>query len=303
MKNLKLIELANSFVEYFKEFNIKNIPESFIREYYILTNDDFISIVEFTKWLNINRKTMIANLQKNYKEGQDFFYVSIDDEIDCIKLYSEKNLDFKTNQKYIKITSKCFKDICIKSLTPKGTLVRKYYMELDDLFKKFHLNKINDVSEENEALKNNLKKNNKQIHNKEGIYIWKKIKEKTNKHRIGRSNNILGRLNDHNSSNIDKILPEIIVYTNYSEQFENLLKFSLEEFLYRGEFYECDIKIIEKNIHNIINFLKKQNNNFKVDNDIQKFFNNKINKFNLTKLNKKNSKKSSKKLSKKSSKK
>ena len=36
---------------------------------------------------------------------------------------------------------------------------------------------------------------------------------------------IYGRLNDHNSSNIDKIVPELIVYVNYSEQVENLLKF------------------------------------------------------------------------------
>ena len=40
-------------------------------------------------------------------------------------------------------------------------MVRKYYLELDDLFKKFHLNKINDMSEENEVLKNNQKENNK----------------------------------------------------------------------------------------------------------------------------------------------
>jgi hypothetical protein len=123
MKNLKLIELANSFVKYFKEFNIKSIPENFIKEYYILTNDNFISIVEFTKWLEINRKTMIANLQKNYKKDEDYFIISIEDEINCIKLYSKKNLDFKINQKYIKITPKCFKDICIKSLTAKGMLV------------------------------------------------------------------------------------------------------------------------------------------------------------------------------------
>ncbi len=86
-------------------------------------------------------------------------------------------------------------------------------------------------------------------------YIFFLIKEDANKHRIGRANNILGRINEHNSSNIDKIVPEIIVYANYSEQFENLLKYSLEKFLYRGEFYECDIKIIEKNINIIINFL------------------------------------------------
>ena len=303
MKNLKLIELANSFVKYFKEFNVKNIPESFIKEYYILTSDNFISVVEFTEWLDVNRKTIIANIQTNYKKDTDYFFVSKEDEISYLKLYSEKNLDLKSNQKYIKITQKCFKDICIKSLTPKGILVRKYYMDLDDLFKKFHLNKIDDMSGENEVLKNNQKKSNKKIYEEEGIYVWKIIKE-NDKHRIGRATNILGRINDHNSSNIDKIVPEIIVYANYSEQFENLLKYSLEKFLYRGEFYKCDIKIIEKNIRSIINFLKKQNEKFIISKQIQKFYNNKIDNYkSIKKTGKKSNKKTSKKLSKKTSKK
>ena len=177
--------------------------------------------------------------------------------------------------------------------------MKKYYLELDDLFKKFHLNKINDMSEENEVLKNNQKKNNKKIYEEEGIYVWKKIKE-NDKHRIGRASNVLGRINDHNSSNIDKIVPEIIVYANYSEQFENLLKYSLEKFSYRGEFYECYIKIIEKNIRTIVNFLKKQNEKFIVSKQIQKFFYDNINTY---KSIKKTSKKLSKKISNKPSKK
>ena len=68
MDKIKIVELANSFLKYFKEFNVKNIPDNFIKEYYILTNDNFISIVEFIKWININRKTMTENIQKNYKK-------------------------------------------------------------------------------------------------------------------------------------------------------------------------------------------------------------------------------------------
>ena len=66
-----------------------------------------------------------------------------DDEFKNIILY--KNLDYKNNQKFIKITSNCFKDICIRSTTKKGSLMRKYYIELDELFKKFHLDKIENI--------------------------------------------------------------------------------------------------------------------------------------------------------------
>ncbi len=159
-----LINLANSFVKYFKSFNVKHIPENFVKEYYILSHGDYISLAEFVKWLGVNRKTVTENLKNNYKLNQDYFKVSINEELNCIKLYKKENYIFKRNQVFVKLTVKCFKDICIKSTTQKGTLVRKYYMELDDLFKKFHLSKIEDMSEENEILINNQKNNKKIIH-------------------------------------------------------------------------------------------------------------------------------------------
>ncbi len=128
-------------------------------------------------------------------------------------------------------------------------------MELDDLFKKFHLKSINNILVENEVMKNNQKANKKIIYEKEGIYVWCKIK---NKHRLGRSNNVYSRINVHNSSNMDKIMPELIAYLNDSELVENLLKFVLEKYLYRCEFYDCDIAIIEKAIIAICKFLKKK---------------------------------------------
>ena len=162
----------------------------------------------------------------------------------------------------------------------------------NDLFKKFHLEKIDDISVENEVLKNNQKNKKNIIHEKEGIYAWTNIKNKK-RHRIGRATNVYGRINDHNSSNADKIVPELIVYVNYSEQVENLLKFCLEKYSYRGEFYTCDIQIIEKTINNICLFLKKNNNKFIFEKDsIQKLY--KTNKSYVIQ-NKKNSKKTSKK--------
>jgi hypothetical protein len=164
-----IYQLANSFVEYFKNFNTKNIPESFIKEYYILSHQQYISLIEFTKWIDINRKTIIENLQKNYKLNEDYFITTHADEFKNIILY--KNLDSKHNQQFIKITSKCFKDICVRSNSNKGNLMRKYYSELDELFKKFHIDTIQDVSNENEILLNNQSKN--KLKNEEGLSVYK----------------------------------------------------------------------------------------------------------------------------------
>lgn len=98
-----------------------------IEEFNLFNECKFISIVEFTKWLDINRKTMIANIQNNYKKDTDYFIVPINDEINCIKLYPKETLVFKANQQFIKITPSCFKNICINSNTQKGSHVRRYY--------------------------------------------------------------------------------------------------------------------------------------------------------------------------------
>ena len=104
-------------------------------------------------------------------------------------------MDYKHNQKFIKITSKCFKDICIRSNSNKGNLMRKYYTELDELFKKFHIDTIQDVSNENEILLNNQSKN--KLKNEEGLYIWYEDKHDL-KYRIGKATNVYERIAIHN---------------------------------------------------------------------------------------------------------
>lgn len=262
---MDLHQLASSFVQYFRKFNTNNIPEDFIKDYYVLSHGEFISVVEFTTWLGLNRKTMVNNIKKNYEKNVDYFEITMDDEKMYVKLHDPTALNFESNHAHIKITQKCFKNICIKSSTEKGRLMREYCMKLDDLFKKFHLDELKDMTEENELLKNNQKNNKKVIHNQEGIYVWKKIREKPNNYRIGRALNVYGRINDHDSSNIDKISPQLVVYVTHSDVVESMLKFCLEKCSYRGEFYTCDISVIEKSIMDICNFMKESNPDFVFD--------------------------------------
>jgi superfamily II DNA or RNA helicase len=126
----------NNIIELTKKINISIIPEKFIKDYCIFSHCNFISIVEFIKWIDINRKSMIENLKKNYKKNIDYYITTMNDELECIKIYKKDSLTFKPNQKYIKITYKCFKDICINSSSSIGKLFRKYYSELDEFINK-----------------------------------------------------------------------------------------------------------------------------------------------------------------------
>jgi phage anti-repressor protein len=242
-------------LKYFKKYNIKNISEDFIHDYYIFSNSIYISVVEFIKWINIRRDTMITNILNNYKENEDYYFTTIDDEKKCVKIYDVDTLIFKKNQMYIKITSDCFKDICIKSSTENGKLVRSYYKSLDKLFQKFHLETIEKLLLVKEALLNI---------DKGGIYIWKKQKDNTTHYRIGNAIDVYGNLNNDNIYNIYEIKPKIIIYTNYSDLFKKILKNILKQYR-KGEIYVCSFNIMNNKINNLINFIENNINDFICD--------------------------------------
>jgi len=283
-------KLANDFVIYFNNKSNEKLPNLFIKEYYIFTAGKYVAVSEFIIWLGISRNTFIETLLNKFKKNKDYFIVNYEDEMKELKITLKSNYKKRSTTKYYLITTNCFKEYCTRSLTNKGNLVRKYYFKLDELFKEFHLEYIEKSETENKKLLNNQKKNDKKILNESGIYVWANSENNIDKYRIGCANNVYGRINQHNSSNVNKIYVKIIVYTKYYKIFEDLLKIYLEKYLYRGEFYKCNILIIEKNIKNIISFFQKTQNDcgFK---PIEKFY--KINKSNYP-ISKKNSKKSSK---------
>jgi len=295
----KTNKLADDFVIFFNKNSNEKLPDSFIRDYYIFTAGKYIAVSEFIVWLNVSRNSFIEKMLSRFKKNQDYFIVNYEDEMKELKITPQTNYRKRTNQKYYLITVNCFKEYCSRSLTEKGNLVRKYYFKLDELFKEFHLAYIEKSDKENEKLLNNQKTKNKiSVDGRAGVYIWNKLDDNSEIFRIGGADNVNGRINQHNSSNINKINPKIIVYTKYYKIFESLLKIYLENYLYRGEFYKCDLNIIEKAIKDIIIFIGKS----KKDSD--------LNLKSIVKFYKKNksfanniSKKSSKKLSKKSSKK
>lgn len=294
MNNIK--KLANDFVIYFNSKSNEKLPNIFIKEYYIFTAGKYISVSEFIIWLNVSRNAFIEKLLNRFIKNKDYFIVNYEDEMRELKITEEINYKKRTNQKYYLITSNCFKEYCSRSLTEKGNLVRKYYFKLDELFKEFHLEYIEKSDIENKKLLNNQKKKleTNKIIDKSGVYIWNKIDDNSEIYRIGGAENVYGRINQHNSSNINKINPKIIVYTKYYKIFESLLKIYLENYLYRGEFYKCDLEIIENGIKNTINFIK----NSKKDSDINSKsiikFNKKKNLL-ITNIKKKGSKKGSNK--------
>lgn len=285
---MDILKLADSFIEYLKLNKITNIPYDFIKEYYILSHGRYVSLYECVLWLDVKKHTITESLTINFKKNIDYFETSYENEKEHIKLFDKEKLVKNGNYKHILLTTTCFRDICLRSITKKGKIVRTYNIKIEDLFKDFHLNYISKLGKENEIILHNQKKI-KLTHN-EGIYVFRESNDDIDSHKLGKAEDIYGRIAQHNSSHKNKIIVELIIYTKCSSQIETFSKNCLSNYLYRGEYFKCDIKLIENVIKDSIKLLKKYNSDCNCENDnnckIVKKYNNK---------NKTQSKKTSKK--------
>ena len=139
-----------------------------------------------------------------------------------------------------------------------------YNIKIEDLFKDFHLNYISKLDKENEIILHNQKKI--KLTHAEGIYVFRESNDDLDSHKLGKSEDIYGRIAQHNSSHKNKIIVELIIYTKCSSQIEIFCKNCLSDYLYRGEYYKCNIELIESVIKDSIKLLKKYNSNCKCEN-------------------------------------
>ena len=81
----------------------------------------------------IRRKILECN---DYEENKDYKIIKKNDEL--VKIYesSVKIIKRKTSnrKKYYAVTGKCFKDLLLKTNTINGNNIRKYYIDLENIY-------------------------------------------------------------------------------------------------------------------------------------------------------------------------
>lgn len=249
-------QLATDFVKYYNSKTDEKIPDQFIRDYYLFTSGKYVSACELIKWLGIERNTFIKTLAQQYTVNVDYFVTTYEDEMNEIKVTDVKEYRKIFNQKYHLLTTHCFNEYATRSVTEKGKLIRKYYHKLNDIFKKFHIDYIRETSHENRKLLNNQRNSHSNVSNDSGVYVWSTYEHNASMFRIGCADNVYQRINQHNSSNIDKINICVVIYTSRFKDLEYLLKIALEGCFYRGEFYKCNYARINNAIKKCIGFMK-----------------------------------------------
>jgi len=219
------------------------LPEKFVKDFFFITNKSYndtnisIDFDLVAKWLSTRKDHLKEILIKNFEENFD---------------YTEQKLTKKDGIKSnnfveIKITPACFKELCMISQTAKAKEVRKYFLEMEKIVKKYYEMIQEQLNKELGLLKNNQKS---KLKKKKGgiIYVIEAMNSLTTLYKLGKSGDILKRLNTYNSGNANDIEILFELYVDDKDAVETCVKNALKKFQYRKykEIYEVDLQLIKE---------------------------------------------------------
>jgi phage anti-repressor protein len=225
---------------FLKKFS--DVPNGFIDDFFSISKESYndkdftINFEIVIKWLKTRKDNLKKILVSNFEEDYDYILNKI----------INRNRKIGANSKEILyLTPDCFKELCMISQTAKAKEVRKYYLSLEKLMRKYHEKIEQDLYKELGLLKKNQKP---KTQTKKGvIYILKALNSSANVYKIGRTKNLNNRLKNYNSGNANDIEPVFIMETNDIDKVEDCIKILVKDFQYRKfkEVYEIDINILK----------------------------------------------------------
>jgi len=257
-----------------------DVPNGFIDDFFNIAKEEYndtelsIDFDMVCKWLNVRKDNLKLPLTKFFSENYDYSITEVNKK--------HVNSSGASHAEIIMITPDCFKELCMISQTDKAKEVRKYYLSVEKLIRKYHQhiqeklqNKIQ-LLNTNQAPKINIKGG--------VIYFFRALNQinSTNiddiLYKIGKTYNTKNRFNTYNSGNANDIEPLFILECNDINKVEKCIKNLLTEYQYRKHkeiyeigvdalklvFFQCDElvqgfkKYMESNKNNIVdtNFKK-----------------------------------------------
>jgi phage anti-repressor protein len=225
---------------FLKQFS--TIPHEFITDFFIIAKEEYYDneiIIDFdtvSKWLKVNKSDIKKNLIKHFEENFDYTIEKINK-----KHNTGANIYYK-----ILITPNCLKELCMISQTAKAKEVRKYFIEMEKLIKRY----FETIKEEVYKKVGILEKNQKPKVNIDSgiIYILKALNSDTTLYKLGKTTNLKNRLKTYNSGNANDIEPLFILPVKDIDSVESCIKKGCKKFQYRKykEVYEIDIEVLKE---------------------------------------------------------
>lgn len=226
--------------DFLKKFS--TIPQKFITDFYVIAKEQYNEneiIIDFdivAEWLETQKGHLKNVLIKNFEKNYDYI------EKRTTKQHSHGGAKFIE----ILITPNCFKELCMVSQTAKAKEVRKYFIEMEKLIRRYH----ETIQEKMHKEIGLLKVNQKPKSNIKGgvLYILRALNTDVTLYKIGKSGDIGKRLKTYNSGNANDVEPEFIIPVKDIESAESCVKASIKKFQYRKykEVYEMDIQVLKE---------------------------------------------------------
>lgn len=219
------------------------IPIEFVRDFYAITKEERETdiIIEFDvvcNWLNIRKDHLKKILIDNFEEHYDY----------TKKRKKKSHAHGGTTYEKIKITPDCFKELCMISNSPKAKEVRKYFIELEKLIKRYY----ETIKEAMYKKIGYLETNQKPKYNIDSgvIYIILANNTEDTLYKIGKTKDLDKRLDNYNIGNANNLEPLFIIPVNDITAVENCIKALCKQYQYRKykEVYEIDLDLLKKAI-------------------------------------------------------
>ena len=236
---------------FLKQYSI--IPEDFIKDFFIIAKENYldneiiINLDIISKWLNTRKDNIKKILIDNFEQHFDF---------KIKKIRKKHKIDNKTsNYDEILITPNCFKELCMISQTKKAKEVRKYFIELEKLIKRYFETIKEDMLKKIGLLETNLKPKNDIMGGV--IYVLRALNSDTTLYKLGMSSDLKKRLNNYNTGNANDIEPLFILPVKDIKSVESCIKNACKKFQFRKykEVYEIDIQVLKEVISDCNEFV------------------------------------------------
>lgn len=246
------------------------VPNGFIEDFFDISkeiyNDDELSINfdKIVKWLDVtkgNLKRLLIN--SGFTENYDYISRNV------IVKNNANNRSHTVEEIYV--TPDCFKELCMLSQTPKAKEVRRYFLSVEKLIRRYHFY----IQEKLYDKIHQLEINQRPRHRiRRGVIYFFKARNyiKLNEfaedlYKLGKTVDIDKRFATYNSENADDIEPLFVIEVSDIDRVEKCIKILLQDLQYRKykEIYQVNIDILKMVTDNcdklISGFIRYMKNN------------------------------------------
>ena len=207
----------NEFIDFVIETEEFDFNDDQIREFitdFISTisnnsNDNFnISLENVAKWLGVREKHLRYKLYNDYVKDEDYTIIS---------MATGRRPKLKT---YIRID--VFKNLCLASNTTQGKMIRKYFITIEKAYREYMISGIKNRLRIDQVDYYDKYPQNKKIRYPSGpcVYIIKIIDRGNTIYKIGETENLNRRLNEHKREipgEIELVLFEMYQHNEFLE--------------------------------------------------------------------------------------